>query len=111
MLDPILYICKNKPVYNRTRNRHFPEGEYAMRTQRVLFLFLVFVLFFYAEAPAANIAVLSNLYAAETAADFNSKLTGHSFTGIDVSSTTPTLAQLQAYDVVLLFEDGIFANA
>ena len=62
-------------------------------------------------SEAANIAVLSNQYAPELATDFNAQLTGHTFTGIDVSTTTPTLAELQAYDAVLLFEDGTFSNA
>jgi hypothetical protein len=62
-------------------------------------------------AEAARIGVLSNKYFAETAALFNANIPGHTFTGVDVSTAAPTLASLQVYDIVLLFEDGRFANA
>jgi hypothetical protein len=63
-------------------------------------------------ADAARVGVLSNRYFAETAASFASNVSGHTFTGVDVVTTTPTLASLQAsYDVLLLFEDGRFPNA
>lgn len=63
-------------------------------------------------AQAARIGVLSNNYAAATAADFAARISGHTFTGIDVSTTVPTLTSLTgSFDVVLLFEDGVFANA
>jgi hypothetical protein len=63
-------------------------------------------------AQAARVGVLTNKYFVETAATFNANISGHTFTGIDVSTTVPTLASLQAnYDVLLLFEDGRFANA
>jgi hypothetical protein len=65
-----------------------------------------------ATAHAARVAVLSNAWFAETAADYNAKIPGHTFTGIDVSTSVPALADLLAnYDVVLLFEDRIFVNA
>jgi hypothetical protein len=65
-----------------------------------------------ADAGAARVGVLSNRYFAETAADFNTNVGGHTFTGIDVSATVPSVATLTAsYDVLLLFEDGTFANA
>jgi len=61
---------------------------------------------------AARIGVLSNRFAAETAADFGARTTRHVFTGIDVSSTVPPLATLLAnYDVILLFEDTTFSNS
>jgi hypothetical protein len=62
-------------------------------------------------AEAARVGVLSNKYFAETAALFNANIPGHTFTGLDVSTAAPTLAALQGFDVVLLFEDGRFANA
>lgn len=63
-------------------------------------------------AEAARVGVLSNRWFAETAADFNAHIAGHTFTGVDVSVTTPTLSSLQAsFDVILLFEDHNFANA
>jgi hypothetical protein len=63
-------------------------------------------------AEAARIGVLSNGYAAATASDFTAKIPGHTFTGVDTSATVPTLASLTgSYDVVLLFEDGVFSNA
>jgi hypothetical protein len=65
-----------------------------------------------ADADAARVGVLSNRYFAETAADFNANVGGHTFTGIDVGGSAPSLASLTAsYDVLLLFEDGTFANA
>jgi hypothetical protein len=61
---------------------------------------------------AARVGVLSNNHSAETAADFNAKITGHTFTGINVGASVPTLASLTSnFDVVLLFEDSTFANA
>jgi len=63
-------------------------------------------------AHAARVAVLSNNHATETAADFNARIAGHTFTAINVSATVPTLASLTSnYDVLLLFEDSTFANA
>ncbi|HET9730052.1 MAG TPA: hypothetical protein VFR41_11555, partial [Acidimicrobiia bacterium] len=51
------------------------------------------------DAHAARVAVLSNAWSAETAADFNAKIVGHVFTGIDVSSKVPALDTLLAnYD-------------
>ena len=63
-------------------------------------------------AFAARVAVLSNNFSAETAADFNAKIPGHTFTGVDVSASVPALSTLLAnYDVILLFEDTVFVNA
>jgi hypothetical protein len=63
-------------------------------------------------AHAARVAILSNAWSAETAADYNGKINGHVFTGIDVSSSVPPLSTLLAdYDVILLFEDRVFVNA
>ena len=63
-------------------------------------------------AQAARIGVLTNKYAAETAADFNARIPGHTFTGVDLTLGVPTLASLtSAYDSILLFEDATFANA
>jgi hypothetical protein len=67
---------------------------------------------FCTAAHAARVAILSNAWSAETAADYNAKITGHVFTGIDVTSGVPTLDTLLAnFDVVLLFEDRVFVNA
>ena len=61
---------------------------------------------------AARVGILSNNHASETAADFNAKIAGHTFTPVNVSVTVPTLASLTAnFDVLLLFEDSTFANA
>ena len=63
-------------------------------------------------AHAARVGVLSNKLAAATAADFAAKIPAHTFTGIDVSASVPTLDALLAnFDVLLLYEDGVFANA
>ena len=67
---------------------------------------------FSATAHAARVAILSNAWSAETAANFNARIAGDVFTGIDVSSSVPPLATLLAnFDVVLLFEDTTFVNA
>jgi hypothetical protein len=64
------------------------------------------------SAQAARVGVLSNNYAAATAADFSTKIPGHTFTGVDTSTNVPTLASLtSAYDVLLVFEDGAYANS
>ena len=44
------------------------------------------------SAQAARVGVLSNNYAAATAADFTAKIAGHTFTGVDTSAAIPTLA-------------------
>ncbi len=73
---------------------------------------LAFAAAYGVDAGAARVGVLSNKFFAETAADFNTNVGGHTFTGIDVGTASPVLAALTAsYDVLLLFEDGTFANA
>ncbi|MGE5170791.1 MAG: hypothetical protein ACM3JC_10545 [Rudaea sp.] len=63
-------------------------------------------------AQAARVAILSNAWAAETAADYNARIPGHVFTGVDVTSSVPSLEALLAdYDVILLFEDTVFTNS
>ncbi len=76
-------------------------------------IFVLFAVTFAAtSAEAARVGVLSNNYATATAADFASKIAGHTFTGVDTSAVVPTLpALLSAYDVLLVFEDGAYANA
>lgn len=65
-----------------------------------------------APALAARIGVLSNKYATETAADFNSRIPTHVFTPVDTASTIPTLQTLtEAFDVILVFEDSTYGNA
>jgi hypothetical protein len=64
------------------------------------------------SASAARIGILSNALSAQTAADYAAKIPGHTFTGVDVSSTVPALDILLAnYDVLLLFEDTLFVNS
>jgi IPTL-CTERM motif len=64
------------------------------------------------SAQAARIGVLSNNYAAATAADFGSKIPGHVFTGVDTSTSVPTLSALSdSFDVLLVFEDSAFVNS
>jgi hypothetical protein len=63
-------------------------------------------------AHAARVGVLSNKYAVETAADFAAKIPGHTFAGVGTFASVPTLPSLiGAYDVLLVFEDGRFANS
>jgi hypothetical protein len=77
-----------------------------------VFAALVVACAFSATAHAARVAILSNAWSAETAADYNAKISGHVFTGIDVTASVPSLDQLLAnYDVILLFEDRVFVNA
>lgn len=63
-------------------------------------------------AQAARVGVLSNKNFDETAADFQVKIPGHTFTGVDVSAGPPALSTLLArFDEILLFEDGTFTLA
>ena len=80
---------------------------------RSAFIALLAVVYLFAPAAlAARIAVLSNNGFNAVASDFNAMLTGHTFTGIDVTSITPSLVSLTtSYDAVLLFENGTFGNA
>jgi hypothetical protein len=65
-----------------------------------------------APADAARVAVMSNRFAVETAADFNARIPTHTFTAIDTSSAIPSLKSLQdGFDVILLYEDQTYANA
>lgn len=65
-----------------------------------------------ASAHAARVAVLSNAFASQTAANFNARIPGDTFTAVDLTSTLPSLDSLLAnYDVILLFEDSVFANS
>ena len=78
--------------------------------KRVLQLTAVLGGFIAITANAANVAVVSNSYFAETAADYNSRYLSHTFTGIDANNAL-TLGDLAGFDAVLLFEDGIFSNS
>jgi hypothetical protein len=62
-------------------------------------------------AQAARIAVLSNKYFAETAADFNGKIPSHTFTAFNTANGPPAAATLQQFDAILLFEDTTFDQA
>ena len=64
------------------------------------------------SSHAARVAILSDSYTSETVTDFSTNIPGHTFTAVNVSVSTPSLAVLTAnYDVLLLFEDNTFANA
>jgi hypothetical protein len=82
---------------------------------RVLFVPLLAALALAAATPAAlaaRVGVLSNKYATETAADFNARIPGHTFTGIETGTVIPTLNSLTSnYDVLLVFEDSTYFNA
>ena len=82
-----------------------------MRYVRVLAV-LVLVAVAAPAAFAARVGILSNKYATETAADFNARIPGHTFTGIDTSAALPTLGSLTGgYDALLVFEDSTYANS
>jgi type 1 glutamine amidotransferase len=59
----------------------------------------------------AKCLILSNWMADTCALDFTLKIPDIDFAWMDVSSETPTYSKLKTYDVVLLFEDGLFGNA
>jgi hypothetical protein len=63
-------------------------------------------------AQAARVGILSNSLATATAVNFTANVPGHVFTGIDTSVAVPTLSSLTgSYDVLLVFEDGVYSNA
>ena len=63
-------------------------------------------------AWAVRVGVLSNNFVAEAAENFGSELSGHTFTPIDLRTSVPTLLSLTTnFDVLLVFEDGTFANS
>jgi MYXO-CTERM domain-containing protein len=64
-----------------------------------------------APAHAASVLVLSNQYEAEVVDDFTANTVGHTYTGFNVSGQTPTVAMMNQFDAVLVFEDGLFGNA
>jgi len=75
-------------------------------------LVLVAAAFVAPQAFAARIAILSNKYATETAADFTAKIPSHSYAAIDTSVAIPTLNSLTSgYDAILVFEDSTYGNA
>jgi hypothetical protein len=83
----------------------------ARRAIRTAALLLTSALLAGAALPAcaARIAILSNKYFAETAADFNAKIPGHTFSAFNVTSGPPSLATLTSqFDALLLFEDTTF---
>ena len=92
------------------KTAYFPVGHRLAAACGVLALFALALAA--PAAQAARVGILSNNYAVTTAADFAVKIPGHTFTGVDTSVNVPTLAQLTgAFDVLLVFEDGIFANS
>jgi len=97
------------------KTAYFSVGHRLAAACGMFTLFAVAVAMAVAAAPAqaARVGVLSNVYAVTTASDFAARIPGHTFTGIDVSSgAVPALPLLlSSYDVLLVFEDGAFANA
>jgi hypothetical protein len=95
--------------------RDFMKPRLSRTRLRALFVPLVAVLAVATAVPAAlaaRVGVLSNKYATETAADFNARITGHTFTGIETGTAIPTLDSLtNNYDVLLVFEDSTYFNA
>jgi hypothetical protein len=88
-------------------------GIFAGRFRRSVIVALAFIIALAAPAAeAARVAVLSNKFSSETAADFGTKMPAHSFTAIDTSIAVPQLSTLKAnFDILLVFEDGTFANS
>ena len=89
-----------------------------MKSRRIRFITVAGVVtlaaaFVATEASnAARVGVLSNNHAAETAAEFNATVAGHTFSAVNVATTAPTLQSLTAsFDIILLFEDSTFVNS
>lgn len=59
----------------------------------------------------AECFILSNNYADTCALDFTLKIPDVDFAWMDISTETPAFLNMSAFDVVLLFEDGLLANA
>ena len=55
--------------------------------------------------------VVSNSYADTVVTDFTANTTGINYTAFTTSTQVPTAADLAPYDVILMFEDGNYANA
>jgi hypothetical protein len=63
-------------------------------------------------ARAARVGVLANSYQQQTATDFAANIHGHTFTPVDTSASTFSLASLVSnFDVLLVFEDSTFPSA
>jgi len=66
----------------------------------------------FGAAWAARVGVLANSYQQQTATDFTTNIRGHTFTPVDTSASTFSLASLLAnFDVLLVFEDSTFPSA
>jgi hypothetical protein len=59
----------------------------------------------------AECLILSNMFADTCALDFTLKIPYIDFSWMNVKTDTPSISDLRAFNVVLLFEDGIFSNA
>jgi type 1 glutamine amidotransferase len=59
----------------------------------------------------AECVIVSNQYADTCALDFTVKIPDVDFAWMNVEVSAPSISDLRAFDVVLLFEDGGFANA
>jgi MYXO-CTERM domain-containing protein len=64
-----------------------------------------------ASARAGEVLIVSNQYDVAAAADFTANVAGHVYTPFNVENQVPTVAMMNMFDVVLLFEDGNFPNA
>jgi hypothetical protein len=96
-----------KPLQESTGRRPL-----AARVVVTLIAAFAFAMSVAAPSFAARVGVLSNRYAAETAADFNNRIPTHTFTAIDTSTSVPSIALLlSSFDILLLFEDLTYANA
>jgi hypothetical protein len=62
-------------------------------------------------AGAARVGVVSNAFSSETAADFNARVAGHTFSAIDVTLIPSTATLTANFDVLLVFEDSTFTDS
>src|SRR5258705_9143946 len=111
-LAPTEFIAENGPTFipgPGIRDSMKPAGS---RLAAVCAIFALFAAAMAAtSAQASRVGVLSNNYAGATAADFATKIPGHTFTGVDTSAVLPALpGLLAAYDVLLVFEDCAFTT-
>lgn len=100
------------PIYFADFQIYDNEGLYAdVDAVRLLLNSVEWAADFTPEPIVTECLILSNLYADTCALDFTLKIPDVDFAWMDVSTATPTYSNLSAFDVVLLFEDGKFANA
>jgi len=100
------------PIYFADFQSYTNEGLYTdVDAVRLLLNSVEWAASFTPKPIVAECLILSNDWADTCALDFTLKIAEVDFAWMDVSVNTPSISNVSAYDVVLLFEEGIFANA